>query len=167
MWRKVSGQDSVLPDGDKQHVQSCASLSPLCSCGHIPGYKYEYINNIKPYFDQNPNVSLASAAPCLVQKSCQSAARQGTLCALSGKDFSKVALGYIMLVSGIPFYPHPKHQWYLVLRWKQPPLSSVPCCQRDGPSHVPQRYTGCELVCLDKVFCLVILITCSNIYYIF
>lgn len=57
---KVCGQNSVLPDGDEHHAQSCASLSPPFSSGHIPGCKCKYINNIRTYLNQHPDVSLAA-----------------------------------------------------------------------------------------------------------
>lgn len=60
VWGKVCGQNSVLPDADEQHAQSCASLSSPFIFGHIPGWKCKYINNIKTYLHQHPDVSLAA-----------------------------------------------------------------------------------------------------------
>lgn len=158
VWGDVCGQNSVLPDADEQHAQSCASLSPPFSSGHIPGCKCKYINNIKTYLNQHPDVGLATL--CHVQKYHHPAARQGSqgsLHALSGTDF----IGIVLVGLKSPFPPF-SISGVCFREESSLPLSLVPHCL--GMFQVTfLKGTQGELGGFHEVFCLVLLIACSNI----
>lgn len=118
------------------NTQSCASLSPPFSSGHIPGCKCKYIN-IKPYFDQHSDVCLAAFfVMSKISSSCSQAGLQGSLHALSGEG--SLAL---LWLEWNPLFPL-QHKWCLLQRWKQPSPVLGPSLPRDAPSYLPQGYPG-------------------------
>lgn len=157
MWGKVCGQKSVLPDADEQHAQSCASLSPPFSSGHIPGCKCKYINNKKMYLNQHADVCLAAffvGSKNLTILQLGRAPRAPRMLCLG-----KVLLALLWLEWN-PLFP--PSTWVVFASEMKAALSLIPHCL--GMLQVTfLGGTQGELGGFHKVFCLVLLITCSNI----